>query len=85
MVLRLALAQILAAGYPAHAAIATALPLVDGGPRRLVHGVLGALLRAEAKLPELPSLPEAVMMRWHPAGRRNDCRGASRARRATTA
>jgi 16S rRNA (cytosine967-C5)-methyltransferase len=66
MVLRLALAQILRLGTPAHAAIATALPLVDGGPRRLVHGVLGALLRAEARLPELPSLPEAVMMRWHP-------------------
>ena len=26
--------------------VATALPLVDGGPRRLVHGVLGTLLRA---------------------------------------
>ena len=67
MVLRLALAQILRLGTPAHAAIATALPLVDGGPRRLVHGVLGSLLRAEAQLPELPSLPEAAMMRWHPA------------------
>ncbi len=67
MVLRLALAQILRLGTPAHAAIATALPLVDGGPRRLVHGVLGSLLRAEAALPELPSLPDAVMMRWHPA------------------
>ena len=67
MVLRLALAQILRLGTAAHAAIATALPLVDGGPRRLVHGVLGSLLRAEATLPDLPSLPEAVMMRWHPA------------------
>lgn len=66
MVLRLALAQILRLGTPAHASIATALPLVDGGPRRLVHGVLGALLRAEVTLPETPSLPEAVMMRWHP-------------------
>lgn len=66
MVLRLALAQILRLGTPAHAAIATALPLVDGGPRRLVHGVLGSLLRAEVTLPETPSLPEAVMMRWHP-------------------
>lgn len=67
VVLRLALAQILRLGTPPHAVIATALPLVDGGPRRLVHGVLGSLLRAEVKLPELPSLPEAVMMRWHPA------------------
>jgi 16S rRNA (cytosine967-C5)-methyltransferase len=67
MVLRLALAQILRLGTPAHAVIATALPLLDSGPKRLVHGVLGSLLRSEAKLPELPSLPEAVMMRWHPA------------------
>lgn len=67
MVLRLALAQILLLGTPPHAVIATALPLVDKGPRRLVHGVLGSLLRANAALPELPSLPEAVMMRWHPA------------------
>lgn len=67
MVLRLALAQILLLGTPPHAVIATALPLVDKGPRRLVHGVLGSLLRANAVLPELPSLPEAVMMRWHPA------------------
>jgi len=67
MVLRLALAQILLLGTPPHAVIATALPLIDKGPRRLVHGVLGSLLRANAALPELPSLPEAVMMRWHPA------------------
>lgn len=66
MVLRLALAQILRLGTPAHAVIATALPLVEKGPRRLVHGVLGSLLRAGVVLPELPSLPEAVMMRWHP-------------------
>jgi 16S rRNA (cytosine967-C5)-methyltransferase len=66
-VLRLALAQILRLGTPPHAVIATALPLVDGGPRRLVHGVLGSLLRAEVTLPELPSLPDAVAMRWHPA------------------
>lgn len=67
MVLRLALAQILRLGTPPHAVIATALPLVEKGPRRLVHGVLGSLLRANATLPELPSLPEAVLMRWHPA------------------
>ena len=66
MVLRIALVQALVLGTPQHAAVATALPLVDGGPRRLVHGVLGSLLRAEVSLPELPSLPEAVMMRWHP-------------------
>jgi 16S rRNA (cytosine967-C5)-methyltransferase len=67
MVLRLALAQILRLGTPAHAVIATALPLVDKGPKRLVHGVLGSLLRGDARLPRLPSLPDAVMMRWHAA------------------
>ena len=36
-VLRLALAQLLALGSPPHAVVATALPLVAGGPRRLVH------------------------------------------------
>ena len=46
MVLRLALAQKIGLGTPDHALVATALPLVDGGPRRLVHGVLGTLLRA---------------------------------------
>src|SRR3954447_11360050 len=45
MVLRLALAQKIGLQTPDHAVVATALPLVDGGPRRLVHGVLGTLLR----------------------------------------
>jgi 16S rRNA (cytosine967-C5)-methyltransferase len=67
MVLRLALAQILRLDTPPHAAIATALPLLDGGPRRLVHGVLGALLRSDAKLPGVPSLPDGAAMRWQAA------------------
>ncbi len=67
MVLRLALAQILRLETPPHASIATALPLLDGGPRRLVHGVLGALLRSEAKLPDIPSLPDGTAMRWQAA------------------
>ena len=45
MVLRIGLAQALALGTPGHAAVSTVLPLVEGGPRRLVHGVLGTLLR----------------------------------------
>jgi 16S rRNA (cytosine967-C5)-methyltransferase len=53
--------------------------LVDGGPRRLVHGVLGSLLRAEVTLPDLPSLPEAVMMRWHPAWGDDMIAGAQKA------
>ena len=64
MVLRLALAQVLVLETPEHAAVATALPLVDGGPRRLVHGVLGALLRQKVTLPDIPTLPDAVLLRW---------------------
>ena len=65
MVLRLALAQKLALEIPDHAIVATALPLVDGGPRRLVHGVLGALLRGE--ISEESVLPPAVEERWSKA------------------
>jgi 16S rRNA (cytosine967-C5)-methyltransferase len=67
MVLRLALAQKAGLGTPDHALVATALPLVDGGPRRLVHGVLGTLLRRG--LPELdaPHLPADVEHRWSEA------------------
>jgi 16S rRNA (cytosine967-C5)-methyltransferase len=62
--LRLALVQALALGTPPHAAISTVLPLVDGGPRKLVHGVFGALMRAKAALPEIPTLPDDVATRW---------------------
>ena len=62
--LRIALVQALALGTPPHAAISTVLPLVDGGPRKLVHGVFGTLMRQEAALPPLPSLPAAVEARW---------------------
>lgn len=64
-VLRVALVQALALGTPPHAAIATVLPLVDGGPKRLVHGVFGTLMRGGATLPEVPTLPAAVAARWH--------------------
>lgn len=62
--LRIALVQALALGTPPHAAISTVLPLVDGGPRKLVHGVFGALMRQRAVLPETPRLPEPVAERW---------------------
>ncbi len=65
----MALTQILAMGTPAHAAIATALPMVSGGPKRLVHGVLGSLLRKNVTLPDLPSLPTRASSHdlpvWH--------------------
>ena len=67
MVLRLALAQKAGLGTPDHALVATALPLVDGGPRRLVHGVLGTLLRKGVTLPEAPTLPPEVELRWQEA------------------
>ncbi|MHA3840225.1 RsmB/NOP family class I SAM-dependent RNA methyltransferase [Sphingomonas aestuarii] len=63
-VLRMALAQVLDMGTPPHAAISTVLPLVDGGPRKLVHGVFGTLMRGEVTLPESVALPPAVSHRW---------------------
>nr|WP_255696955.1 transcription antitermination factor NusB [Sandaracinobacteroides sayramensis] len=62
-VLRVALAGRLLLDTPPHAAIATALPLVEGGPRRLVHGVLSTLFREGAELPP-PSLPPIWAERW---------------------
>lgn len=64
MVLRIALAQKIGLGTPDHALVATALPLVDGGPRRLVHGVLGTLLRRGLNPDEAPHLPAEVEERW---------------------
>ena len=65
--LRIALVQALAMRTPPHAAISTILPLVDGGPRRLVHGVFGALIRGAAALPDVPQLPDGVAERWRAA------------------
>jgi 16S rRNA (cytosine967-C5)-methyltransferase len=67
MVLRMALAQIIRLGTPPHAAISTALPLVDKGPRRLVHGVLGSLWRLQPKLADAPTLLGEVATRWETA------------------
>ena len=64
MVLRIALVQVLVLKTPPHAAISTALPLVQGGPKRLVHGVFGTLMRSDAGLPEVPTLPHDVADRW---------------------
>ena len=63
-VLRLMLAQWLRLGTPPHAVIATGLPLLSGGPRRLAHGVFSTLTKREAKRPDAPTLPEAVVARW---------------------
>ena len=66
-VLRIALAQKVGLGTPEHALVATALPLVEGGPRRLVHGVLGTLLRRGVPAMNEPRLPEPVEQRWREA------------------
>jgi len=64
-VLRLMLAQAWRLDTPAFAVIATALPLLEGGPRRLAHGVFAALVkRAESPLPPVPTLPARVIERW---------------------
>src|SRR5512139_952111 len=47
-VLRLMLAGWLRLETPPHAVIATGLPLLAGGPRRLAHGVFSALVRRKA-------------------------------------
>ncbi|TMJ20369.1 MAG: methyltransferase domain-containing protein [Alphaproteobacteria bacterium] len=62
--LRIALVQALALGTPPHAAISTVLPLVDGGPRKLVHGVFSGVMRTKPTLPEVPTLPEQLATRW---------------------
>jgi len=63
-VLRIMLAQWLRLDTPPHAVVATGLPLLAGGPRRLAHGVFGALVRRPASLPPVPTLPVRVTQRW---------------------
>ena len=63
-VLRIALAGWLRLGTPPHAVVSTALPLLEGGPRRLAHGVLGTLIRRPATLPPVPMLPPVFAIRW---------------------
>jgi 16S rRNA (cytosine967-C5)-methyltransferase len=65
--LRIALVQALAMKTPHHAAISTVLPLVDGGPRKLVHGVFSAVMRQKWALPDVPHLPIPVAERWRKA------------------
>jgi 16S rRNA (cytosine967-C5)-methyltransferase len=63
-VLRIMLAQWLRLDTPPHAVVATGLPLLSGGPRRLAHGVFGALVRRPVALPPPPTLPPHVAERW---------------------
>lgn len=66
-VLRIALAQLLVLKSPGHAVVSTALPLVDGGPRRLVHAILSRAQQEEWVLPERATLPPASAGRWSAA------------------
>lgn len=63
-VLRLMLAQWLRLETPPHAVVATGLPLLAGGPRRLAHGVFSTLVKRKAHLPDAPTLPAEVAARW---------------------
>jgi 16S rRNA (cytosine967-C5)-methyltransferase len=58
------LAQVHRLDTPPHAAIATGLELLSGGPRRLAHGVFSALDKRDAALPDAPTLPAEVAARW---------------------
>ena len=63
-VLRLMLAQWLRLETPPHAVIATGLELLQGGPRRLAHGVFSTLVKRAAPLPAAPTLPRDAAERW---------------------
>jgi 16S rRNA (cytosine967-C5)-methyltransferase len=63
-VLRLMLAGWLRLETPPHAVVATGLPLLAGGPRRLAHGVFSTLVKQGVALPAAPTLPAAVRERW---------------------
>jgi len=63
-VLRIALAQLLVLKSPGHAVVSTALPLVDGGPRRLVHAILSRAQQDEWRLPDRATLPLPTAERW---------------------
>lgn len=67
-VLRLMLAQALRLETPPHAVIATGLPLLSGGPRRLAHGVFSNLIKQKPELPAPPTLPERAQLRWGDTG-----------------
>lgn len=67
-VLRLMLAGWLRLETPPHAVIATALPLLSGGPRRLAHGVFSALVKRAVTLPAAPTLLAGAAARWGERG-----------------
>src|SRR3546814_15450108 len=79
-VLRIALAQLLVLKSPGHAVVSTALPLVDGGPRRLVHAILSRAQQEAWQLPGRATLPLATAERWAEDGGMKTARAATEGR-----
>nr|WP_295662675.1 transcription antitermination factor NusB [Polymorphobacter sp.] len=79
MALRIGLAGRLLLDTPPHAVVSTTLALTEGGPRRLTHAVLSRLLRENAALPEVPTLPEPYGERWAEAWGADVAEAAARA------
>ena len=69
IVLRMMLAQLLRLNTPPHAIVATCLPLLKDGQRKLAHGVFSTLAEREVTLPEYPSLPLKVGKRLRKLGK----------------
>jgi 16S rRNA (cytosine967-C5)-methyltransferase len=79
MALRIGLAGRLLLDTPPHAVVSTTLALTEGGPRRLTHAVLSRLLRENAALPAVPTLPEPYGERWAEAWGADAAAAAARA------
>ncbi len=79
MALRIGLAGRLLLDTPPHAVVSTTLALTEGGPRRLTHAVLSRLLREDAALPALPTLPAPYGERWATAWGADAAAAAARA------
>src|SRR3546814_14144656 len=79
-VLRIALAQLLVLKSPGHAVVSTALPLVDGGPRRLVHAILSRAQQEEWRLPGRATLPLATAERSEERRVGKECVSTGRSR-----
>jgi 16S rRNA (cytosine967-C5)-methyltransferase len=82
MVLRLMLCQALALRTAPYAVVASSLPLLTGGVRRLAHGVFGSLMRRNVALPDMPQLPQELHTRWQTAWGEEMCAAARTALKA---
>ena len=78
-VLAMMLAQWLRFDTPPHAVIATGLPLLTGGPRRLAHGVFSTLVKRAASLPRRPDPARGGASALGRTGRCDCCRAGAAA------